>query len=133
MGDRGRFSLRGDHVGMTYLILTQPENAANISEALWRLSATAGSSTRYAVAWITHPTTGDVALHLGTGTQYLQPNADIDAFLDLLPITAAEQDAARLALEAARGQRLSYAEMVPPSLQPNLRTHEQMDAAGWFA
>ena len=118
---------------MSYLILTQPENAAAISEALWRLSAPAGSTTRYAVAWITHPTTEDVALHLGADTQYLQPGADIDAFLDLMPITAAEQDAARVTLEAARGQRLSYAAMVPPSLQGNLRTHEQMDAAGWFA
>lgn len=118
---------------MTYLILTQPENAANISEALWRLSAPAGSETRYAVAWITHPTTGDVALHLGSDTQYLQPEADIDAFLDLLPITAQEQAEAKVALEAARGQRLAYSQMTPPSLQPNLRTHEQMDAAGWFA
>lgn len=117
---------------MTHLILTQPENAAAISEALWRLSAPAGSATRYAVAWIAHPTTGDVALDLGDSTQYLQPGADIDAFLDLLPITAAEQDAARVTLEAARGQRLSYSQMVPPSLQPNMRTHEQMDAAGWF-
>jgi len=103
---------------MTYLILSQGSEtyAANLSAAIYALSAHPSSSgTAYAVPWQTNPVTGKVALHL-TGDQYLQPEADIAAFVSLLPIPQGEADDLLAKMEAARGTRLSYVDMLPPSL-----------------
>ena len=119
---------------MTYLILSTPsENyARSMSAALYALSAPAGAQTQYAVGWITHPTTGDVALRLGSESSYLQPDADVSAFVSLLPITEAEAADLTETLEKARETHLRYADMLPESLTDGMRTQEQMDAGGWW-
>ncbi len=121
---------------MSYLILTTPSEdyAAAVSEAMWLLARpSATGSTRYAVGWITHPTTGDVALTLGDYTQRVDLDADVDAYVAGLPIPQDEQDSVRDTLNAARGSRLTVDELMPPALAANLRTREEMDADGWFA
>lgn len=120
---------------MSHLILTTPSTdyAAAVSEAMWKLARPgAGGSTRYAVDWTVHPTTGDVALTLGDYTQRVDPDADVDAYVAGLPIPQGERDSVRDALNAARGSRLTVADMTPPSLAANLRTRDEMKASGWF-
>jgi len=119
---------------MTYLILSTPSEdyARSMSAALYTLSAPAGAQTQYAVGWVMHPTTGDVALRLGNEGSYLQPDADVSAFVSLLPITPDEADALTATLDAARGTHLRYVDMLPESLTDGMRTQEQMDADGWW-
>ncbi len=118
------------------LTLTQPttEYAQAMSSALWSLAVpNATGTTRYAVGWITHPTTGDVALSIpDTYTQRVAPDADIAAFVAALPIPQDEADALTATLEAARGETLTMAQFLPPTLQANALTDAEADAAGWF-
>jgi len=119
---------------MTYLILSTPSEdyARSMSAALYALSAPAGAQTQYAVGWITHPETGDVALRLGDEGSYLQPDADLNAFVSLLPITEAEASDLTATLKAVRGTNLRYVDMLPDSLADGMRTQEQMEADGWW-
>ncbi len=119
---------------MTYLILSTPSEdyARNMSAAMYALSAPADAQTQYAVGWITHPKTGEVALRLGDEGSYLQPDADVSAFISVLPISEAEASDLTATLEAARGTHLRYVDMLPDSLTDGMLTHEQMDADGWW-
>lgn len=104
-----------------YLILSTPtvEYAQAMSSALYALSAHPTSTgTAYAVSWVVGAD-GNVALDLA-GDQYLQPTADIASFVSLLPITQGEAADLTATLEAARGARLFYVDMLPPSLQAQL-------------
>lgn len=118
------------------LTLTTPTEAyaQAMSAALWSLAVpNATGTTRYAVGWITHPTTGDVALSIpDTYTQRVAPDADITAFVSALPIPQQEQDDLAAMLEAARGNTLTVTELLPPTLQANALTDAEADAAGWF-
>lgn len=107
---------------MRYLKLSQPSQqyAEGLSSALYRLSAKSPSDeTKYAVAWFVDAVTGDVLLDLN-GDQYLQPGADIGAFVALLPIGPAEAASLTVQLEAARGMRLRYVDMLPMSMRGQL-------------
>jgi len=119
---------------MTYLILStsSEDYARSMSAALYALSAPDDAQTRYAVGWVTHPDTGDVALRLGDEGSYLQPDADVSAFIGLLPITEDEASALTAKLDATRGTHLRYVDMLPDSLTDGMKTREQLDAAGWF-
>ena len=110
------------------------EYAQAMSAALWSLAVpNATGTTRYAVGWITHPTTGDVALSIpDTYTQRVAPDADIAAFVALLPIPQGERDDLSATLEAARGDELTVSELLPPTLAAHALTDSEADAAGWF-
>lgn len=118
------------------LTLTTPTEpyAQAMSAALWALAVPhATATTRYAVGWITHPQSGDVALSIpDTYAQRVAPDADIAAFVSALPIPQQEQDDLSAVLEAARGSTLTVAELLPPTLQANALTDAEADAAGWF-
>lgn len=121
---------------MVLTLTTPTENYAQaMSAALWALAVpNATGTTRYAVGWITHPTTGDVALSIPDAyTQRVAPDADIAAFVSALPIPQQEQDDLSAVLEAARGSTLTVAELLPPTLQANALTDAEADAAGWFS
>jgi len=109
--------------------------AQAMSAALWSLAVpNATGTTRYAVGWITHPTTGDVALSIpDTYAQRVAPDADIAVFVSALPIPQQEQDDLLAVLEAARGSTLTVVELLPPTLQANALTDAEADAAGWFS
>jgi len=110
------------------------EYAQAMSAALWALAVpNATGATRYAVGWITHPTTGDVALSIpDTYRQRVAPSADIAAFVALLPIPQGERDDLAATLEAARGNTLTVAQLLPPTLAAHALTDAEADAAGWF-
>jgi hypothetical protein len=84
------------------------------------------------VSWVTHPDTGDVALRLGDEGSYLQPEADVSAFVGLLPITEGEASDLTTKLNAARGAHLRYVDMLPNSLTDGMKTREKLEADGWF-
>jgi hypothetical protein len=118
------------------LTLTTPTEpyAQAMSGALWALAMPlAQGRTRYAVGWITHPMTGDVALLIPDSYQQrVHPDADVAAFVAALPVPQGERDALTATLEAARGTDLTVAEWLPPTLQLNTLTDAEADAAGWF-
>jgi hypothetical protein len=118
------------------LSLSHPtiDYAQAMSAALWALAVpTATGTTRYAVGWIIHPQSGDVALSIpDTYTQRVAPDADIAAFVSALPIPQQEQDELAAVLEAARDSTLTVAELLPPTLQANALTDAEADAQGWF-
>ncbi|HEY7823655.1 MAG TPA: hypothetical protein VIG24_12510 [Acidimicrobiia bacterium] len=118
------------------LILSQPSipYAQAMSAALWSLARpTRGEGdTAYAVGWVQHPTTGEVALQLGDYRQRVDPDADVEAFVSALPIPDDEAATLRTTLDNARGQVLAVADWLPPTLRANVLTDEQMRAAGWW-
>jgi hypothetical protein len=119
------------------LSLSHPtiEYAQAMSAALWALAVPhVTATTRYAVGWITHPATGDVALSIpDTYRQRVDVNADTAAFVMSLPVPQLERDALEATLEAARGgEPLTVADLLPPTLAAATLTDAEADAAGWF-
>ena len=124
---------------MSYLLLTQPK-AESYSAALWGISrppaVRSEKDTQLYTSWITHPDTGAQALYVPDDTRPVHVDADLQPLLDLMApaITEAELTAITEAVEASRGGRISFKALVEasPSLSANLRTREQLEAAGWF-
>lgn len=117
------------------LVLTYSsvEYAKAMSAALWSLARPViAGSTRYAVGWIQHSGTGAVALQIGEYKQRVDPDADIEAFVAALPIPQDEATALLATLESARGQSLTVAQWLPPSLMANTLTDQQMIDQGWW-
>lgn len=120
------------------LTLTNPTEAyaRAMSAALWALARpTSGGATAYAVGWMTHPQSGDVALSIpGTYTQRVAPDADIAAFVAALNLPEDEASALTDTLAAARGGApLTVADWLPPALAARALTDVEANAAGWFA
>lgn len=120
------------------LTLTTPTlaYAQAMSGALWSLAVpSVTGTTRYAVDWITHPSTGDVALLIPeTYTQRVASDADVSAFVSVLNLPADEAAALTSTLRGAKGgTSLTVAEWLPPTLAARTLTDEEADAAGWFA
>lgn len=121
------------------LTLTTPTEAyaRAMSAALWALArpSRGDADTAYAVGWIAHPTTGDVALSIpGAYTQRVAPDADVAAFVAALNLPDDEAAALTGTLETARsGAPLTVADWLPPTLAARALTDAEADAAGWFA
>jgi len=118
------------------LTLTTPTEAyaQAMSALLWSLATTTPGTTSYAVGWITHPVSGDVALSIPASyRQRVATDADIAAFCANLSIPEAERVDLAVELEAARGSELDVGTMLPPTLAANALTDAEADAAGWFA
>lgn len=122
------------------LTLTTPtaEYARAMSAALWALAVpNATGSTRYAVGWIAHATTGDVALFIPDAyRQLVHSDADVPAFTTVLAqagVPQQELDDLAAALDTARGTEALVADLLPPMLQANALTDVQAQEAGWFS
>jgi hypothetical protein len=124
-----------------YLVLSKNslEYAKAISSALWKLSRPdAGElDTKYYNGWIEHKDTR-VALEFPDGdTQPVHVDADSAAFVAVIApvVSEAEQNAIQGILDASRGSRINILQVLQnsPSLTPNLKTREQMEADGWFS
>lgn len=118
------------------LELTTPTEAyaRAMSALLWALARpTAAGSTAYAVGWVTHPSTGDVALRIPDNyTQRVHADADVAAFVAALSLPVGEAAALTATLEGARGgSPLLVADWLPPTLAANSMTDSAAAAAGW--
>lgn len=126
---------------MTILPLTkQGSQAANeayanaVSQGMWSLCAHPSSTTTSMYGRITHPTTGQIALMVGSPKFYVQPTADVAAFVALVAGAVAEGEAASLAtaIEAAKGTKVDVTTLLPASIAANLLTLSEAKEAGWF-
>lgn len=119
---------------MTYLIIpaTTQSEAWDFSAAMWHLGRSYSSSTAYAVGVVQHPDGETFALDLNAPPIYIQPDADIEAFIAILAEPA--QDDFRQILQDALGTKANLATMAAavPFFTDYLRTREQLEADGWF-
>lgn len=126
---------------MTYLILSQPseEYGKAVSHELWMLARPRGISenetSQFFCGVITHAD-GRVAIGPLDGAQPVHADADELSFGNLIgaAITEEEEAGIEAAINEAKGGSIDIVALISasPSLSPNLRTREQLDAAGWF-
>ena len=127
---------------MTYLILKNPskEYATAISHELWMLARPLGISdnetSQFFCGTLAHPDGAQLCIGPLDGTQPVHTDADEVAFGQLIgpAITEEEEAAIVAAITEAKGGSIRILDLVEasPSLSPNLRTREQLDAEGWF-
>ena len=127
---------------MTYLILSQPseEYARAVSHELWMLARPRGISetetSQYFCGVKTHAD-GRVAIGPLDGAQPVHADADELSFGQLIghAITEEEEDSIISAISESKGGSIRVLSLIEasPSLSPNLRTYEQLEADGWFA
>ena len=139
---------------MQYLILSQGEEyAKELSAAMWLLTRPAGKdATRHYVDWSVHADgraavsvpgeaisyedeEGETAYRY-TEDQPIHEDCDAAAFRAVIEqsVTPEEADAIEAGIEAAKGSRMSFLQVIigSPSLLPNLKTKEELEADEWF-
>jgi len=127
---------------MNYLILTQhsPTYADNLSAGMMEIGRPKSvrnsyDKTKFYTTRHEH-TDGRVALFIPDETKLVHPDANFDNLLSLIgeSVTEDEINAIGAVLEGRRGSRVSLLAIIQasPSLSPNLKTQEQMEADGWF-
>jgi len=124
-----------------YLILSTPSEdyAKAVSHELWMLARPRGvsdSETSQFYCGVQKHTDGRVSIGPLDGTQPVHADADELSFGQLIghAVTEAEEDGIIAAITEAKGGSISILSIIEasPSLSPNLRTREQLEAAGWF-
>jgi len=125
---------------MTYLILSQPseEYARAVSHELWMLARpraiSAAETSQYFCGVKTYD--GQVAIGPLDGTQPVHTDADELSFGALIGAAITEEEKAGIvaAITKAKGGSIDIVALIEssPSLSPNLRTYDQLKAAGWF-
>ena len=124
-----------------YLILSQPsqEYAKAVSHELWMLARPRGISdneTSQFYCGVHVHSDGRVAIGPIDQPQQVHANADELSFAELIgnAVTEAEEQAIIDAIVEAKGGTIQLLDIIAasPSLSPNLRTYEQLDADGWF-
>jgi len=141
---------------MKYFILKDKDvsKARELSERIWAMkhpNQPADYVTKAYTSHISHKD-GRVAL-LVDGVEYesivegeavktysdamlVDPSADTDALIDAVgdAVTAPERAGMKAKLDAAKGKTASLLQFATetPSLQPQLKTREEMEADGWF-
>jgi len=126
---------------MTHLILSQPSEdyARAVSHELWMLARPRNISEGETSQILCHPKThadGRVALGPLDGTQSVHADADELSFGQLIGAAITEEEEAGIvaAITEAKGGSIDIVDLISlsPSLSPNLRTRDQLEAAGWF-
>ena len=127
---------------MSYLILKTPskEYASAISHELWMLARPRGISdnetSQFYCGTLAHPDGAQLCIGPLDGSQPVHADADEVAFGQLIgpAITEEEEAAIVAAITEAKGGSIRILGLIEasPSLLPNLRTREQLDAEGWF-
>ena len=127
---------------MSYLILKTPskEYASAISHELWMLARPRGVSdnetSQLFCGTLAHPDGAQLCIGPLDGTQPVHADADEVAFGQLIgpAITEEEEAAIVAAITEAKGGSIRILDLIEasPSLAPNLRTRDQLDASGWF-
>jgi len=126
---------------MTYLILSQPskEYGQAVSHELWMLARPRGISegeTSQLFCGIQKHSDGRIAIGPLDGTQPIHADADELSFGELIGAAITEEEEAGIAaaITEAKGGSIDIVALIEssPSLSPNLRTREQLEAEGWF-
>ena len=127
---------------MSYLILSTPSEdyAKAVSHELWMLARPRGISdnetSQFFCGTLAHPDGTQLCIGPLDGTQPVHADADEVAFGQLIghAITEEEEAAIVAAITEAKGGSIRILDPIEasPSLAPNLRTRDQLDASGWF-
>ena len=126
---------------MTYLILKTPseEYAQAVSHELWMLARPrniSANETSQLFCGVQKHADGRIAIGPLDGTQPVHADADELSFAELIghAVTEAEEDGIIAAITEAKGGSIRVLDLIEasPSLSPNLRTREQLEADGWF-
>ena len=127
---------------MSYLILKTPskEYASAISHELWMLARPRGISdnetSQFFCGTLAHPDGAQLCIGPLDGAQPVHADADEISFGQLIghAVTDEEEAAIVAAITEAKGGSIRILDLIEasPSLSPNLRTREQLDAEGWF-
>jgi hypothetical protein len=126
---------------MSYLILSQPSEdyAKAVSHELWMLARPRGisdSETSQFYCGVQKHTDGRVSIGPLDGTQPVHADADELSFGQLIgqAITKEEEAGIVASITEAKGGSISIVGLIEasPSLSPNLRTYDQLEADGWF-
>ena len=126
---------------MSYLILSTPseEYGLAISHELWMLARPRGVSdneTSQYFCGIQKHVDGRISIGPLDGTQPVHADADELSFGQLIghAVTEEEEDGIIAAITEAKGGSIRILDLIEasPSLSPNLRTRDELDADGWF-
>lgn len=120
---------------MEYLVLTQPsiEYAKQISKFLYSLSVPSqDQATKYFNGWITHPTTGSVALVFGTEEIPIHPHGNAILLVDTIRQAITEPEATEIETRINEGGTAKPLDFLPQSLSSNLLTEQQAKDNGWL-
>jgi len=119
-----------------FLIVPNAATASMISQRLYELSVATnqpGRVTVRLVSYVVHPETGQAALNLPDDVMLpIKESAAGVAVSNALGIDGAEIAAIRNSIVDARGTRVPVVSLLPARLQNLGRTHEQLQADGWF-
>jgi hypothetical protein len=125
-----------------YLILSTPSTdyADAVSHELWMLARPRGISdtetSQFLCGRFAHPDGTQVAIGPIEQPQLVNAAADEVAFVNLISAAITEEEGTAIvdAINAAKGGTIQLLDVISatPSLAQNLRTREQLDAAGWF-
>lgn len=127
---------------MNYLILSQPSEDYGwaISHELWMLSrprAVSSVEVSQFFCGVSKHTDGRVAIGPLDETQSVHADADDISFASLISasVTSEEEAAIVAEINAAKGSSIGILSIIQasPSLSPNIRTLEQLEADGWFS
>ena len=98
--------------------------------------STEDEETQFYCGRYAHPNLAQIAIGPIEDPQFIHANADEQAFAALISpaITDGEEQAIAAAIVAAKGGYINILSIIQasPSLAPNLRTREQLNASGWF-
>ena len=126
---------------MTHLILSQPSEdyAKAVSHELWMLARPRGISdneTSQYFCGVQKHADGRIAIGPLDGTQPVHADADELSFGQLIghAVTEEEEDGIIAAITEAKGGSIRILDLIEasPSLSPNLRTRDELEAQGWF-
>jgi hypothetical protein len=126
---------------MSYLILSQPSEdyAKAVSHELWMLARPRGisdSETSQFFCGVQKHSDGRIAIGPLDGTQPVHADADELSFGELIGQAITEEEKAGIvaSITEAKGGSISIVGLIEasPSLSPNLRTYDQLEADGWF-
>ena len=125
-----------------YLILSNPSEgyARDVSQKLWMLTdprcVIDNETSQYFCGVFEHPKNHQIAIGPLDGNHSIHRDADEVLFTETITgaITANEKASFNGAIHSAKGGSLSIMSLLEasPSLANNLRTREQLEAAGWF-
>ena len=127
---------------MSYLILSTPSEdyAKAVSHELWMLARPRGVSdnetSQFYCGVIKCVGYEQVAIGPLDGTQPVHADADELSFGQLIghAVTEEEEDGIIAAITEAKGGSIRILDLIEasPSLSPNLRTRDELEAQGWF-
>ena len=122
---------------MKYTIILTPdvlEGAKTFSRELFKISRPVNDQsdvTQYLFGWITHPSTGEVALVVDEDQIIpVHPEKDVTTLMQMLNNDATESELQQLADYVSQTNQVRFGDIIPSGVI--IRDHAEMETLGWF-